>query len=158
MVKLVVPLTFGTAVDLGWDPTMQLKYDNQLSSIFYEMTVTPIDNPVRKYRSVKILSEFSADAIRGRATRVFEAYEINEHGQRVQGSENVAIKGYSLDSSCEAERMILKKIMEGADETMKAKFLTVLVWGNLSVNGNLDSTDRIMNLSICIWKQEGTRT
>ena len=46
MVKLVVPLTFGTAVDLGWDPTMQLKYDNQLSSICYEMTVTPIDNPV----------------------------------------------------------------------------------------------------------------
>ena len=41
--------------------------------------------------------------------------------------------------------MILKKIMEGADETMKAKFLTVLVWVNLPVNGNLDSTDRIMN-------------
>ena len=143
--KLVVPLTFGTAVDLGWDPTMQLKYDNQLSSICYEMTVTPIDNPVRKYRSVKILSEFSADAIRGRATRVFEGYEINEHGQRVQGSKNIAIKDYWLDSSREAEPMILKKIMEGADETMKAKFLTVLVWGNLSVNGNLDSTDRIMN-------------
>ena len=35
MVKLVVPLTFGTAVDLGWDPTMQLKYDNQLSSFCY---------------------------------------------------------------------------------------------------------------------------
>ena len=48
--------------------------------------------------------------------------------------------------------------MEGADETMKAKFLTVLVWGNLSVNGNLDSTDRIMDLSVCIWKQEDTRT
>ena len=49
-------------------------------------------------------------------------------------------------------------ILKGADETMKAKFLTVLVWVNLPVNGNLDSTDRIMNLSICIWKQEDTRT
>ena len=28
---------------------------------------------------------------------------------------------------------------------MKAKFLTVLVWGNLFVNEDLDSTDRIMN-------------
>ena len=73
---------------------MQLKYDNQLSSFCYEMTVTPIDNPMRKYRSVRILSEMSADAIRGRATRVFEAFEINEHGQRVQGSRNVAIKDY----------------------------------------------------------------
>ena len=48
---------------------MQLKYDKQLSAFCYEMTVTPVDNAVRKYRSVKILSEFSADAIRGRATR-----------------------------------------------------------------------------------------
>ena len=83
----------------------------------------------------------SADAIRGRATRVFEAYEINEHGQRVQGSRNVAIKDYWLDSSREAEPIILKKILEGADETMKAKFLTVLAWGDLSVNGKVDGTD-----------------
>jgi hypothetical protein len=100
---------------------------------------------VRKYRSVKILSEFSADAIRGRATRVFEAYEINRDGQRIEGSKKVAIKDYWLDSSREAEPVILKKILEGADETMKAKFLTVLVWGNVFVNGNVDSTDMIMN-------------
>ena len=77
--------------------------------------------------------------------RLFEAYQINEYGQRVQGSKNVAIKDYWLDSSREAEPITLKKILEGADETMKAKFLTVLVWGNLFVNGDLDSTDRIMN-------------
>ena len=103
------------------------------------------NNPVRKYRTVKTLSEFSADAIRGRATRVFEAYEISEDGQQVQGSEHVAIKDYWLDSSREAEPTILKKILKGADESMKAKFLTVLVWGNISIDGNVDSTDRIMN-------------
>ena len=110
--KLVIPLTFGTTVDLGWDPTMQLKYDKQLSAFCYEMTVTPVDNAVRKYRSVKILSEFSADAIRGRATRVFKAYEINEHGERVEGSKKVAIKDYWLDTSREAEPIILKKVLE----------------------------------------------
>jgi len=109
------------------------------------MTVAPINNPIQKYRTVKILSEFSADAIRGRGTRVFEAYEINEDGQRVQGSKNVAIKDYWLDSSREAEPTILKKILEGADESMKAKFLTVLAWGNISIDGNVDSTDRITN-------------
>lgn len=55
--KLVVPLTFGKDVDLGWDPTMELKYDNQLSELHYEMTVTPIDNPVRKYHSARVLCE-----------------------------------------------------------------------------------------------------
>ena len=33
--------------------------------------------------------------------RLFEAYQINEYGQRVQGSKNVAIKDYWLDSSRE---------------------------------------------------------
>ena len=140
-----MPLTFGMTVDLGWDPTMQLKYDDQLSSFCYEMTVTPVNNPVRKYRSVKILSKFSADAIQGCTTQVFKVYEINEHGQRVQGSKNVTIKDYWLDSSHEAEPIILKKILEATDETMKAKFLTILMWGNLFVNGDVDSTDRIMN-------------
>jgi len=72
-------------------------------------------------------------------------HEINEHGERVEGSKKVAIKDYWLDSSREAEPMILNKILGGADETMKARFLTVLVWGNVFVNGNVDSADMIMN-------------
>jgi hypothetical protein len=140
-VKLVVPLTFGTTVDLGWDPTMQLKYDSRLTQYYYEMSVTPIDNPVT-YRSGGNLSEFSADAIRVRATRVFEAYEINRDGQRVEGSNNVAIKDYWIDTSREAEPVILKKILKGATDSKKAKFLTVLVWEDMTTGGNVD---RIMN-------------
>ena len=43
-----------------------------------------------------------------------EAYEINEYGQRIEGSKNVTIKDYWLDSSREAEPITLKKILEGA--------------------------------------------
>ena len=77
---------------------------------------------MRTYRSVRILSEFSADAIRGRATRVFEAYEINRDGQRVEGSKNLSTKDYWVDNSREAEPVIVKKILEGANESMKATY------------------------------------
>lgn len=52
-VKLVVPLTFGTAVDLGWDPTMQLKYDNQLYSDSDRQPSAEIslcEDPLRTFR------------------------------------------------------------------------------------------------------------
>lgn len=44
--------------------------------------------------------------------RLFKAYEINEHGERVEGSKKVAIKDYWLDTSREAEPIILKKVLE----------------------------------------------
>jgi len=143
---LVVSLTFACAVDLGWDPTMHLKYNDRDAKFYYQITVTPDDNSVKRtYRSVRILSEFSADAIRGRATRVFEAYEIGDNGKRIRGAKNVAIKDFWLDSSRESEAVVLKKILKGAKKSMKAKFLTVVIWGKVSTDGNEDSTDRIMN-------------
>jgi len=103
----------------------------------------------RKFRTVKILSDFGAAPIRGRATRVFEAYELDKEGNRT--GESVAIKDTWMDADRLQEGDILHSMMKDVKESASdvtvdgAKyFLSVRTHGVVMIAGKQDSTLDLM--------------
>lgn len=133
--KLIVALSYGSAIDLGFDPTIRASkgVDNK---IFYDFTVKGTDsggNPITKvYRTIKSISEFSADVIRGRGTRV---YEVKEVDNGVPKGDTLALKDCWVDDDRELEGDILANILLDCKDEERELFLTLVVHGLVEVDG-----------------------
>ncbi|KIM42727.1 hypothetical protein M413DRAFT_26731 [Hebeloma cylindrosporum] len=140
LVQLTLSLSFASPVELGWDPTMKLCRNPIGQGFGYEMTVYDHKTKAsRVFKTSKLLSDYAADALRGRGTRVFEAYEVNMRDMSL-GQSPVAIKDYWLDTSRMSEADILEDILVGASDEEKSHFLTVETWGNVLIDGREDTT------------------
>ena len=141
MIQLISSLAYADSVKLGYDPTMEAFWmDNKWN---YKITMEGKDihgQVVTKvYKTTDIIADMSSN-LRGRATRVYEAYDVNNTGSRV------AIKDSWVDVSRTKEGDTLSEILNGATDEQKAMFLTVLVHGVVKIEGREDLTqDLLMN-------------
>ncbi|KAH7912084.1 hypothetical protein BJ138DRAFT_1112622 [Hygrophoropsis aurantiaca] len=96
----------------GWDPTCRRVWD-ELFGIQYDIEFRDTDEKTPVYRTTRVLSDFGAEALRGRGTRVFEAYLT---GGKEEGREDrthrVAIKDAWRESDRLREDQILRNILQ----------------------------------------------
>ena len=109
----------------------------------YQITVKGIDkdqNVVTKiYKTTDTIADMSSN-LRGRATRVYEAYEAGSSGSKV------VIKDSWVDVNRTKEGDTLSELLKDASDNEKAMFLTVLVHGVVTIDGREDLTrDLLMN-------------
>ncbi|KAF8557267.1 hypothetical protein OG21DRAFT_1520545 [Imleria badia] len=148
---LFCSLAFANDVELGWDPTIRrVVVDNEIQ---YDITFDGKDGPPSVYRTVKILADFGADALKGRGTRVFKAYDI----QRSPPTEGdyVVIKDSWRDHDRLREDQIIEKVFEdiakcnpddpGAVIEAKKYFLTVLRAEDIMIDDKIDNTLRLFH-------------
>ncbi|KAI5981469.1 hypothetical protein EDC04DRAFT_2916514 [Pisolithus marmoratus] len=154
-------LAFAYDHELGWDPTIQrvcIKGKTQ-----YDITVRTDEGENLVYQTTRIISDFNADALRGRGTRIFEVCLKSEDGKPVDDAKPAVLKDCWRDSDRDREDTILEQIftdlqnqkgIEQADEARKY-FLTVLAAGNVIVDGKIDGTDSLLRVSDlptdCTW-------
>ena len=141
MIRLISSLAYADAVKLGYDPTMELFWKSNKWN--YWITIEGTDhheNIVTKvYETIDIIADMSYN-LRGRATRVYEACDVNNPGAKV------VIKDSWVSANRTKEGDTLRKILHGAFEDEKAMFLTVLLYGIVMIDGRQDLTeDLIMN-------------
>ena len=128
---------------------MELFWTHKRSQWNYKITVKGKDNHghivTKAYRTVDIIADMSSN-LRGRATRVYEAYDVDDvddHGNPVS---MVVIKDSWVDVSRTKEGDTLSGILDGASDDEKAMFLTVLIHGVVEIDGREDTTqDLLMN-------------
>ncbi|EGO00860.1 hypothetical protein SERLA73DRAFT_105307, partial [Serpula lacrymans var. lacrymans S7.3] len=144
LIQCVLSFTYAERADLGWDPT--IKCVNVDGKICYDITVhSPrADGQAPAiYRTEEILSDFGADALRGRGTRVFKARRFNIQSGEVEGKP-VAIKDAWVDEDRDREGDIRKTFEAEADDDDKSEirkyFLTVLDHGDVIIDGHVDHT------------------
>lgn len=149
---------FAPTSRLGYDLTITPSVlvgdeDNRL----YDIKVRWIDEQqcIRQnvYRTVEPIASVAAEAMRGRATRVWEGREVNKKGE-VTG-DVVVVKDCWLDEDRMCEGDILAAIQEAArtssdptdEEVFHRHFLHVICHGAVYVDGSKDSTFTLMRNS-----------
>ena len=85
------------------------------------------------YKTIGIIADLSSN-LRGRATRVYEAYDVEDPDSRV------VIKDSWVDVNRPKEGDTLSEILDDASEDEKAMFLTILVHGVVTIDGKDDLT------------------
>ena len=136
MVRLISSLAYADVAKLGYDPTMEQfwKY-NQWN---YHITVKGKDihqNIVTKvYNTIDTIADMSSN-LRGRATRVYEAYDVEDPKRS-----KVVIKDSWVDVNRPKEADTLSEILHDASDDEKAMFLTILVHGVVTIDGKEDLT------------------
>ena len=141
MVRLISSLAYASVAKLGYDPTMELFWKHNKWN--YQITVKGVDNNqqvvTKIYRTTDIIANMSSN-LRGRATRVYEAYEVGNPGSMV------VIKDSWVDVNRAKEGDTLRELLKDASEDEKAMFLTVLIHGVVTIDGREDLTrDLLMN-------------
>ncbi|KIJ07933.1 hypothetical protein PAXINDRAFT_139592 [Paxillus involutus ATCC 200175] len=147
LIHLVCALAFADEEELGWDPTIQRVLVE--GETRYDITFQEKEESPAVYRTIAIISDFGADAMMGKGTRVFKAYLKSRQGKAVSAPvEHVVIKDSWRDPDREREDQILQQVLEdvrttqGADAAEDARkyFLTVLRGEDISINGRTDDT------------------
>ena len=143
VIYLFCSLAFANDVELGWDPTIQRVLVGK--EIQYDIT---FKSPPSVYRTVKILVDFGADALTGRSTRVFKAYDTKKSSPTED--DYVVIKDAWRDHDRLREDKILARVVAAitesnpdnpnAGEDARKYFLTVLQAEDVMIDGKTDNT------------------
>ncbi|KAF9236556.1 hypothetical protein BU15DRAFT_49861 [Melanogaster broomeanus] len=138
-------LAFAPDHELGWDPTIERVLVKDVKDgedeIQYQITIG--DNV---YQTLATISDFGAEAMRGRGTRVFKAYELSHPDK------HIVIKDAWRDSDRKREDQILSDILhdiweQDGDEAVVAArkyFLTVLNAEDVKIHGCTDDTEQLL--------------
>ncbi|KAI6098863.1 hypothetical protein EDD16DRAFT_1226423 [Pisolithus croceorrhizus] len=143
-------LVFADDHELGWDPSIQRVHVG--GKIQYDITVPIDEGKDLVYQTTRIISDFSADALSGCGTRVFEAHLKSPNGGSVKDVVPVVLKDTWRDCDRDREDIILQQIFadlrkdKGPEQEEEARkyFLTVLAAGNVIVDGKIDGTDTLL--------------
>jgi hypothetical protein len=124
-------------MSLGFDTTIQPVKDGQ-----FDITVHS-NSSTRTFRTIRTISSYSAEPLRGQATRIFEAIELDGDGKPI-GSP-VVLKDAWIDSDRKREGDILAELHAAADEEGKRLieklFLTTICHGDVRTEpGTVDDT------------------
>lgn len=152
LVELVLSIAFASPEELGWDPTIQPVFDSERRNgpgICWKITVN-VGDDLQAFTADEIISDVGAQALCGRGSRIFRAYDSK--GVRV------ILKDSWREEDTESEGDVLDDIMGQlklivADEEMlvarQALFLTTRCHGDVLLGSpgspKADSTlDHIM--------------
>ena len=140
MVRLISSIAYANVAKLGYDPTMELFWTPNKWN--YQITVKGRDNQenvvTKVYRTIDIIADMSSN-LRGRATRVYEAYEVEHPGSIV------VIKDSWVDIDSDKEGDTLKELLKDASDDEKSMFLTVLIHGVVEIDGKEDLTRDLLD-------------
>ncbi|KAF8585411.1 hypothetical protein K439DRAFT_1343467, partial [Ramaria rubella] len=145
-IRFFIACAYATEAELGWDPTVERIYVDGTPQ--YKFTVHDIEgaNHVETvFRTTRVLADFSADALRGRGTRVFEAFQLDgDSPDRTP----VVIKDSWVDVDRAKEGDIRSEFESEAEAEDKEKiqqyFMTILNHGEVVINGQADRTLDVM--------------
>ncbi|KIP04125.1 hypothetical protein PHLGIDRAFT_494333 [Phlebiopsis gigantea 11061_1 CR5-6] len=107
-------LMYASEVQLGWDSTMKrLSPRHELGNVQYDILCDGV-----WYRTVRLISDVGAGALRGRGTRVWEVNETttDDHGDVIVDPTPRVLKDSWVDASREREAVIMQKIREDASK------------------------------------------
>ncbi|KAI0797194.1 hypothetical protein C8Q75DRAFT_888257 [Abortiporus biennis] len=152
-IRAMTAFAFASKEELGWDHSVEL-HRPVSEPPYYTFEVHEWKDgkviKTHKYRTVEPLSTFSADAIIGRATRVYKAVLIDPVTGK-PGTQTVALKDYWLDEDRATENEIQQAIYEDArgnqrqTAILQKHLLTIVREGAVpTVDGNVDNTKTIM--------------
>ena len=136
VIRLFVSLAFGTTSQLGYDPTvMRVKEDGKIQFQFLVGDKT--------YQTLSVLSDFGADPLLGRGTRVFEVYDIKDESATPR-----TLKDVWVDADRQREGDILADLLEKIRSEghcqdfgdAQRHFLTVECHDNVMIQGKKDET------------------
>ncbi|KAI6046786.1 hypothetical protein EDC04DRAFT_1249602 [Pisolithus marmoratus] len=90
LIHFFCSVAFANDQELGWDPTIRRvcvggKYQ-------YDITVNTDEGKVLVYETTRVISDFTADALRGPGTRVFEVRLKSQDGKLVKDTELAILK------------------------------------------------------------------
>ena len=135
MIRFISSLAYASVAKLGYDPNMQLLWTNKRWN--YRITITGKDDhgsiATKVYETVDIIADTSYNQ-RGRATRVYEAYDVENPGTAV------VIKDSWVDADRPKEADTLSEILDDASDDEKTMFMTVLLHGVVIIDGREDLT------------------
>ncbi|KAI5993493.1 hypothetical protein EDD15DRAFT_2367230 [Pisolithus albus] len=123
LIHFFCSLAFANERQLGWDPTVQRVCVEGKPQ--YNITVCTDEGKETVYQTTKMISDFSAHAMQGRGTRVFQARLTLQNGQPVHNAEPL--------------KYATKKVSEA-----RKYFLTVLAAGDVIVDGKKDKTTSLL--------------
>ncbi|KAF8579528.1 hypothetical protein K439DRAFT_1359391 [Ramaria rubella] len=137
LVNLVTSLAFAEVASLGWDPTLRRKIERK--NTLYEIDVnTGLDEQIQTFTAEEILSDFGAEVMQGRGTRVFRAKSMERE---------VVVKDMwrEYDRAKEGDTLqeIKEKMQDDKDidfEQDKKLFLSVMCHGDVQIYGVPDHT------------------
>ncbi|KAL4074509.1 hypothetical protein V8B97DRAFT_1868896 [Scleroderma yunnanense] len=152
MIRLFCSLALAEDHELGWDPTIQrVLVDGRIQ---YDISLQSPAESISVYRTTRIISDFGAEALRGRGTRVFEAYlKVHPERNTPENNTRVVIKDSWRECDRKREDEIRTEIFsdlekakgtEAAEADMKY-FLTVLQASDVTVDGKKDRTDQLLH-------------
>ncbi|KAI5993484.1 hypothetical protein EDD15DRAFT_2529981 [Pisolithus albus] len=151
LIHFFCSLAFANEQQLGWDPTVQrvcVEGEPQ-----YNITVCTDEGKETVYQTTKVISDFSADAMQGRGTRVFQVRLTLQNGQPVHNAEPLVLKDSWREVDRFREDEILVQIFDGLGKKYGTKeasdarkyFLTVLAAGDVMVHGKKDKTTSLLH-------------
>lgn len=140
-IRIFTSLHYSEQAAVGYDPTMTYKWNEKVGKLQLEILVHKKDSNVkpRKYLTTGNIISDESQIIRSRATRVYEAYEINDNSKSL-----VVIKDMWVDANRKLEADILEDILQNATEDEKSLFLTVLQHGIVKVHDRNDVTEGLI--------------
>ncbi len=144
---LIASLAYASPTQLGYDPTMFLRWRKGGWYYDIKMTTQLADGTehTQIYNIYRVICN-SANSIRGRATRVYEAYIYAPPTNQYKISRRVVIKDSWIDIGRMREGDTLAQLLEGATPDEKRLFLTVVQHGIVQIDGRDDCTqDLILN-------------
>ena len=115
LIHIVLSFSYADEAELGWDPTIKRIYSKW--EVQYKITVHDekdgehgVERAVGEsvYLTTRILSDFGADGLRCRGTRVFEARLLDGKGDATR--DPVAIKDVWVDEDRGREGTIREKL------------------------------------------------
>ncbi|KAI5993508.1 hypothetical protein EDD15DRAFT_899602 [Pisolithus albus] len=150
LIHFFCSVAFANEHQLGWDPTVQRVCVEGKPQ--YNITVCTDEGKETVYQTTKMISDFSAHAMQGHGTRVFQARLTLQNGQPVHNAELLVLKDSWRQLGRAREDEILGQIFDGLGKkygTKKASeagayFLTVLAAGDVIVDGKKDKTASLL--------------
>ncbi|KAF9810535.1 hypothetical protein IEO21_06858 [Rhodonia placenta] len=184
VVNIFQALMYAEEHTVGWDPTIiyviqkdkgrrgmkskksvadeiELAEDN---SPRVDIFVRDKDGKESWYRTNKLISDFGADGLRGRGTRVWKAKKLvvdESTGEKKEEGPDVVIKVSYIDDDRQREGSILAQIYDFLVAIKKESFyercfLSVITHGDVYVHGRLDQTRQLMTRGLPIPEHHAT--
>ncbi|KAI0086804.1 hypothetical protein BDY19DRAFT_1074371 [Irpex rosettiformis] len=151
LVHFFLSIMFAPLSRLGYDPTIGVaKRTKDQKTTKYSINVRGQDGREATYITDEVVANISAEALQGRATRVWRGKKADANGHSI--GHNMVIKDCWIDTSREREGDILASILEAAKKSpnpkhlprIKEHFLTVVQHGDVFIDGEQDNTCSVL--------------